>query len=313
MPDGSFDAATARAAAGITHADEKRIARELSPSVAWPTLALAVFLPATFATIVTMGLTGLMPLWLCAVILSPVSFAHYTLVHESVHGNVVSKPRSLAWINTLVGWIGALGLGLGWPALQRTHVLHHSHTNTERDPDIFVKGTLLELLIKWVRALPTALIPMFLVRFIDASRYSSLEDVFSRAEIVQTSAVTLVSAALLVAAIATGHVAEWFCLWFIPTRIGILLLNIFFQWLPHHPFDRTERYLNTRISLWPGGTFLLLGQNLHLVHHLWPSVPFYYYGRLYRALRPVLIAEGARIEGLMVGPYTKVISEPMSR
>ncbi len=300
MPHGSFDAPSSRAATGISNADEKRIARDLSPSVAWPTLFLAVALPSSFAAFVYAGFAGLLPLWLCALCLSPISYSHYTLVHESVHNNVVSKPRSLAWINTLVGWIGSLGLGIGWPALQRTHILHHSHTNTERDPDIFVKGTLLQLLAKWLRGLPTALIPMFLVRFIDSSRYSTLEGVFTRSEIVQTSAVTLGSLALLIAAVATGHVAEWFCLWFIPTRIGILLLNIFFQWLPHHPFDHTERYLNTRISLWPGGTPLLLGQNLHLVHHLWPSVPFYNYMRLFRALRPVLVAEDSRIEGLML-------------
>lgn len=309
MLHGSFDRPAARAASGISYADEKRIARELSPSVAWPTLALAVIMPATFAAIVTLGFTGHLPLWICALILSPVSYAHYTLVHESVHGNVVSRPRSLAWVNTVTGWIGALGLGLGWPLLQRSHVLHHSHTNTERDPDIVVKGTLQELFVKWVRNLPTAFVPMFVLRFIDAERYSRLEGVFSRAEIVQNSAVTLGSMVLLIASIFTGHVVEWLCLWFIPTRIGILLLNIFFQWLPHYPFDQTERYLNTRISLWPGGTLLLLGQNLHLVHHLWPSVPFYNYMRLYRALRPALIAEGSRIEGLMVGRWTKAISD----
>ena len=98
-------------------------------------------------------------------------------------------------------------------------------------------------------------------------------------------------------------------LWFLPTRLGVLALNIFFQWLPHHPFDQTERYLNTRASLWAGGTFLLLQQNLHLVHHLWPSVPFYNYARLFSRLRPVLKAEGSRIEGLMVGPGRRTITD----
>ena len=92
---------------------------------------------------------------------------------------------------------------------------------------------------------------------------------------------------------------------FIPTRVAALILPICFSWLPHHPFDRTERYLNTRISLWTGGGVLMLQQNLHLMHHLWPSVPFYNYGRLYRRLRPALIAKGSRIEGLMVGPYAR--------
>lgn len=308
MADGALDAKTARAAVGISHADEKRIARDLSPSVAWPTLTLALVLPLSFAGVVAAGLTGALPLLACIPILTLVSYAHYTLVHESIHGNVVASPKSLAWVNTLVGWIGALGMGMGWPALLRTHVLHHSHTNTERDPDISVKGTLPQLIGKWAMSVPMNFIPLFLLRFINAERYKRLGTILSPADIAQVSAVTIGQIALLIAALATGHFLDWFCLWFLPTRLGVLILNIFFQWLPHHPFDQSERYLNTRISLWAGGTFLTLQQNLHLMHHLWPSVPFYNYARLYRALRPVLIAEGSRIEGLMVGPHRKALA-----
>lgn len=309
MADGSHDAKALRAATGITHAEEKRIALALSPAVAWPTLILAVVLPATLLTVMALGFTDALPLWACTPILALVSYAHYTLVHEAIHGNVVASPKTLSWINPLVGWVGALGMAGGWPALQRTHVLHHSHTNTERDPDIMVKGSFVQLLLKWLVMVPMSLLPMFAIRFISPERYKRLGGILSRSEILQVSAVTLFTWALLIAAIATGHVADWLFLWFLPTRLGILILNIFFQWLPHHPFDQTERYLNTRISLWPGGTFLLLQQNLHLMHHLWPSVPFYNYARLFRALRPVLVAENSRIEGLMVGPHRRTISK----
>jgi beta-carotene hydroxylase len=308
MADGTADIKAIRAAIGITHAEEKRIALALSPAVAWPTLALAMILPASLLTVIGLGLTHVLPLWVCTPILAVISYAHYSLVHESIHGNVVSNPKRLAWINTVVGWIGALGMGAGWPALQRTHLLHHSHTNTERDPDIVVKGTFAQLLVKWLVMVPMSLLPIAAVRFINPERYKRLGTILSPAEIAQVSAVTLLTWALLVAAIATGRVADWLMLWFLPTRLGILILNIFFQWLPHHPFDSTERYHNTRISLWFGGTALLLQQNLHLMHHLWPSVPFYNYARLFRALRPVLAAEGSRIEGLIVGPGRRTIS-----
>ena len=85
--------------------------------------------------------------------------------------------------------------------------------------------------------------------------------------------------------------------------------------VPHYPFDRTDRYGATRISLWPGGDVILLLQNLHLMHHLWPGVPFYNYRRLFVALRPLLVAEGSRIEGLGVGPWARRIelAEPAPR
>jgi beta-carotene hydroxylase len=307
MTDGHHDPKALRAAIGISHADERRIATELSPAVAWPTLALALILPASLIAVIGLGLSGALPLWACTPILAALSYAHYTLVHEAIHGNVVARPRGAAWINTLVGWIGGLGLGAGWPALQRTHVLHHAHTNTERDPDIAVKGSFLQLLKKWLVGIPISLLPVFAVKFINPARYRRVGEILSPAEIVQVSTVTLLTLVLLAAAIATGRVAEWLMLWFLPTKLGILMLNIFFQWLPHHPFDQTERYLNTRISLWPGGTVLLLQQNLHLMHHLWPSVPFYNYAKLFDRLRPVLKAEGSRVEGLMVGARRRTI------
>lgn len=309
MADGAHDPKALRAMIGITHAEERRIALELSPAVAWPTLALAAALPAALITVIWLGLSRTLPLWACTPILAALAYAHYTLVHEAVHGNVVAGPKRAYWINTLVGWIGALGMGAGWPALQRTHVLHHSHTNTERDPDISVKGTFPQLLRKWAISIPLSLVPVAALRFVNPARYRRLGAILSPGEIAQVSAVTLLTLALLVGALFTGRLADWLMLWFVPIRLAGLMLNIFFQWLPHHPFDQTARYLNTRVSLWPGGGLVLLQQNYHLMHHLWPSVPFYNYARLFRRLRPVLKAEGARIEGLMVGPRRRAIED----
>jgi beta-carotene hydroxylase len=289
----------------LSKADEKALARALSPDVAWPTLLLAAGLPILFATFVWLGLSGRLPAWACTPFISYVAFAHYSLVHEAVHGNIVARDRRYFWVNTFVGWIGAIGLGIGWPLLQRTHVLHHAHTNTDQDPDIEVKGTFARLIGKWLTSIPTSLIPVTLIRFVSKSGYASLEGLFSKAEIFQSALVTWATLALLGISLVTGHLLDWLFLLFIPQQVAVLLLMVFFQWLPHYPFDQTVRYHNTRISLWPGGELILLQQNLHLVHHLWPSVPFYRYRRLYRALEPSLIAEGCRIEGFGVGPFAR--------
>jgi beta-carotene hydroxylase len=290
----------------LAPADEKRIARELSPAVAWPTLAMAVLLPATYWTLAGLGLARIVPLWACAPILTFLSYAHYTLVHESIHGNLAPGYPRLRWLNTLVGWLGAIGLGYNWPIMMRTHVLHHAHTNTDQDPDIVVKGTFGQLLVKWfVRTVIVATIPLFVLRWLAPAKYRKAAAALLGAELWQASAVAVLVLALLAAATLTGSVADWLCLLFIPTRSAGLIINIFFQWLPHYPFERAERYLNTRISLWAGATALTLQQNLHLMHHLWPSVPFYNYGRLYRRMRTTLIAKGSRIEGLRVGAYTR--------
>lgn len=285
----------------LSRAEEKRLALSLSPAVAWPTLALAIILPSAFIAVAAQGILGRWPLWACSPVLAFVSYAHYTLVHEAIHGNVVAKPRNLAWVNTLVGWVGALGLGIGWPLLQRGHVLHHAHTNTEEDPDLHVKGSLLQLIAGWPQRALVGLVPPILAKPIAPARYRKLYAALSVSELAQSSVVSLFTLGLLAAAVVTGRVEEWLLLWFAPISVASLLLGIFFQWLPHHPFDRFDRYGNTRVSLWPGGELLTFHQNLHLVHHLWPSVPFYNYGRLFRGLAPVLIAEGSPIQGFCAG------------
>ncbi len=283
-----------------TPAEEKHIAKELSPGLAWPTLLLAVALPAALWTIVALGLAHAVPLWACGLLLAPISYAHYTLVHESIHGNLAPGYPRLRWLNTLVGWIGALGLSYNWPTLMRSHALHHAHTNSEQDPDIWVKGSFGRLLVKSAVANGVMiLIPLFALRYVAPEQYRRVASRLRGSETIQASAVASLVLLLLGISIWYGRGADWFFLLFLPTRLAALALRIFFSWAPHYPFDRTERYLNTRVSLWPMGAFLTLQQNLHLMHHLWPSVPFYNYTRFYRALRPVLIAKGARIEGFL--------------
>ena len=291
--------------AALSPAEEKRIARELSPAVAWPTLVMAVLLPAIHWTVVDLGWLGALPLWLCAGVLTLTAYAHYTLVHESIHGNLAPGHPRVRRLNDVVGWVGALGLAYNWPTMMRGHALHHAHTNTDLDPDIHVKGTLARLFAKWLVFVPVSVIPPILLRPVLPRQYHALAKTLRGSEMLQASAVAGVVLLLGAASIPAGRFADWLCLLFIPSRIAALILQIFFSWLPHHPFERTERYLNTRISLWRGGSVLMLQQNFHLMHHLWPSVPFYNYARLYGRLRRTLVAKGSPIQGLLVGRFAK--------
>ncbi|HCF27956.1 MAG TPA: beta-carotene hydroxylase, partial [Cyanobacteria bacterium UBA11049] len=38
--------------------------------------------------------------------------------------------------------------------------------------------------------------------------------------------------------------------------------------------------------------FLIMGQNYHLIHHLWPSIPWYNYQPAYYAMKPLLDEKG---------------------
>jgi len=99
------------------------------------------------------------------------------------------------------------------------------------------------------------------------------------------------------AIIAAGFGTELLVLWVIPWFVGNLFMLTAFGWAPHHDHSETGRYRDTRISLFPGADLLYLYQNLHLVHHMLPSIPFFRYRAAFNELRPLLERNGARIEG----------------
>jgi beta-carotene hydroxylase len=275
--------------------EEKQVAEALSPRIAWPTLRLALLLPLAQAGLIAAALTNLVPFWLAILPLGYIHFAYYTLVHESIHGNVVRGRHG--WVHTLLGWWGALNMMTSYPALRRIHLLHHQHTNTDADPDYnLCHGPLWKSVGRVVGLRTLLLLPLPIVRLVPAAAYT-LKQARLKPEELRLHAVTVTALQLAFwVAVALGYGKIAFFLYWLPMMIGLVLLNIFFQWLPHVPFDKTDRYHKARVY-WPFAHRILLGQNLHLGHHLWPSVPFYNYRRLDDRLRPQFESIGIGMEG----------------
>ena len=267
--------------------EERQVAETLSPSVAWPTLRLAAFLPLAQAGLIAGALLGALPLWLVILPLGYIHFAYYTLVHESIHGNVVRNPR-FAWVHQLLGWLGALNMMTSYPALRRIHLLHHQHTNPDDDPDYTLcHGPLWKSVGRVILLRTLLLLPLPIVRMVPAASYTIKQARLTPSEMkVHAITVTALQLAFWVA-IALGYAKIAVLLYWLPVMIGLVLLNVFFQWLPHVPFDKSDRYNKARVY-WPVAHRVLLGQNLHLGHHLWPSVPFYNYRPLNDRLQPHL-------------------------
>lgn len=291
---------------GASDSARDLIAR-LSRLAGAPTLLLAVFAPSCMYGLIALGFAGILPLWVCTAPIALLSYAHYTLVHESIHGNFARGRPRWRFLYDVVGWVGAIGMDAAWPALRRTHLLHHAHTNTDQDPDIYVKGSFLALLGKGLMRAFIAVAPMWVFRIIAPRLHAEIRKIIPGNELIQSEIASNLTLGLLIAALAFHRLPEFFWLWFLPVRLGWMMMHIFFQWLPHHPFDRTDRLGNARISLWPGGEFVSMCHNLHLVHHLWPSVPFYHYPTVFKAMRSQFETQGVRIEGLILegGPVAR--------
>jgi fatty acid desaturase len=279
----------------MTLREERQVAQALSPTIAWPTLRLALLLPLAQAALIAGAVTGMVPLWLVILPLGYIHFAYYTLVHESIHGNVVRSTRH-AWVHQLLGWWGALNMMTSYPALRRIHLLHHQHTNTDEDPDYTLcHGPLWKSVGRVVFLRTLLLLPLPIVRLVPAAAYT-IKQARLKPEELRLHAVTVTALQLAFwVAIALGYGKIAFFLYWVPMMIGLVLLNVFFQWLPHVPFDKTDRYGKARVYL-PFAHRVLLGQNLHLGHHLWPSVPWFNYRPLNDRLRLQFESAGARLD-----------------
>jgi beta-carotene hydroxylase len=169
---------------------------------------------------------------------------------------------------------------LRFPSLPRVHIQHHAHVNDpDNDPDHFVStgGPL------WLIAARFFYHEIFFFKRRLWRKYELLEWFLSR----------LFVATLVGLGIHYGFIGYILNFWFSPALVVGLALGLFFDYLPHRPFQERNRWKNARVYPSPILNLLILGQNYHLVHHLWPSIPWYNYKPAYEKMKPLLDAKGS--------------------
>ena len=278
---------------------ERELARELEPRIAWPTLALAALLVSAHITLLIFGLLASTSPWWLTLPLGISAYFHYTPAHEAIHRNIVRSTR-FDPLNGAIGWWSALLTGMTWPLLLRTHIAHHVHTNSPRDPDAFVHGSLPRLFALAAVSVFTNLVPIPAWRLIYGTNSPNLGylDAWKIMPAAEWRLHQLVHGTMCLsvwAAVVFGYGAAVFALYVVPATIGRLLMGIFLSWLPHRPFIEGDRYAlatlhKGRLLAWASA-----GHSMHLIHHLWPRVPFYRYHRLYRRLAPLLHDRGVTL------------------
>lgn len=291
---------------------EQAIVKQFSGGIGWPTVAFALGLVAIDAATITLWATGRLPLVAAFVVNSYVAYAAYTVHHDATHKAISGRRPSLAWLDTACGTVASAFVLLAYRSYAANHLRHHAHTNKANDPDLLVKGPLWQVPMKWAFLMTMAVLgslPLvgdrIVARVVARLAPPDLEPMEdeTRGGMRRINQVALL---VVLASIPLGAFVPVFVLWYLPSRIGILLLMVLFQWLPHFPFDRTDRFGATRVNRFPGSTWLLLQQDRHLVHHLYPSIPWYRYRAAFRQLRPILEANAAIIQGIDTTPHVPV-------
>lgn len=208
-----------------------------------------------------------------------------TVIHDASH-NVAHRDRLM---NAILGHGSALMLGFAFPVFTRVHMQHHANVNDpENDPDHFVStgGPL------WLIAARFFYHEIFFFKRRLWRKYELLEWFLSRLFVVT----------VVCLAVHYGFLGYILNYWFSPALVVGLALGLFFDYLPHRPFQERDRWKNARVYPSPILNVLIMGQNYHLIHHLWPSIPWYRYQAAYRATRPLLDAKGChQTLGLLKG------------
>lgn len=227
------------------------------------------------------------------------AYVAFTPLHEASHGNIAGRTGARR-LETLVGWVSGLQLGAPLPAFKVLHLRHHGHTNHPSDPDMWVVASggsrITRAFTLTVRCF--TLLPHYYLHFFVGP---SSQTRGAREQRVPVLITVLVLAVLAGALTFAGFGVTLLVAWVLPAFAATALLGLLFDWLPHRPHASHERYKDTRAIDAPLGV-PMLGQHLHLVHHLYPRVPFYRYRAVFDALRPTLEAKGAPITTFKPSP-----------
>ncbi len=215
------------------------------------------------------------PHWLCFALNVVALHVLGTVVHDAVHQVGHSNPV----INRFLGHGSAMFLGFSFPVFRQVHLQHHGHVNDpKQDPDHFV-----------ATGGPLWLIPM---RFFYYDWVFFWRRLGKPIDVLSWLVARLLLVGIVLVAAHYGYLTFVLRYWFLPAMIVGFLLGLFFVYLPHMPFHERDRWLNGRVYPSRLLNWLILGQNYHLVHHLWPCMPWYHYQTAYYATQPLLDQKG---------------------
>lgn len=266
------------------------------PSLSLPSLAL--FGAGMGALVVSTAflLTGKFSGWPLILLHTYLIYVLFQVQHDAAHHALSTSP----WLNNLLGSVVAFLMVPGANAFifRWVHLQHHRFTgNPERDPDWGIyEPTGFKRSINWLLC-DFYPFPNYIKYLVREQRTG---------EIFALIAGQLVMVALFMGLSIQQYWPQFLLYWVVPSRLASLILHFTFAYLPHYPGNIRQadhRYQATRIQVGPGWwwTPLLLYQNYHLIHHLFPRVPWYRHRRLFHLLEADLRSKGAIITPLLEG------------
>lgn len=270
-----------------------------TPDYAWPSLALFVGSTSLFIVATVAGARGWWSLPTAMAAAGAATYVAFTLMHEAAHG-LISRRRL---VNQLVGEVAATLLAGQFNGFRQVHKRHHRYAcDPALDTHVFAG-----LGPRWLRPLRWATYDVHLfMRWNRGIKDPRLESTMS--------SISLVLVWGTIGALTwAGYLWAIVLLWLLPARIAMTTCLVLTDYLPHQrPYGRPSDQMECSVVLRGGrvADALMLGHSFHLVHHLFPSVPWYRLYGVYAEHRDRWRAVGMREAPLFSGPRADHLPRP---
>lgn len=248
-----------------------------------PTVILTLGLSLLFGYILYLPMENYF--WLKFLMVFGIFFLMFTPIHDSSHTSIAGGNR---WLNRLIlEWSGFLFLSNG-AFFQNVHLNHHAHLGTgPEDPDMITKSR-----SNFGRIVRSFFLYMHYYRW-QFRRFSEGKD---REVIPQMILSLLVVAATIFYFYSQGEILKFLLLWALPSFLSVWALGYATTAWPHNvKAPDGTKYQRTRAAESPLLAIILLNQNLHLIHHLWPRYEWWEYPRVYARNKDILTKEKAEL------------------
>ncbi|WP_119462493.1 fatty acid desaturase [Rhodospirillaceae bacterium SYSU D60014] len=281
-------------------------------AVDWPTIAVTVVVYAGFL-LVTWFYDAL-PWWAVGVFGGAIVCLHGSLQHEAVH----AQPTRTAWLNALLVF-PSLWLWLPFSLYRESHLAHHRderltdpledpESNYLRPADWQAMGPLHRLIRRALATLLGRLLlgpPYVALRVLAtlARRLGQGDRHYLRHWLLHVPAVTLVL--LWVIGICGIPFGEYLLLFVYP-GMALTLLRSFAE----HRAAAEVAHRTALVEAGPLMSLLYLNNNLHLVHHNEPGLPWHQRPARYRAYRAALLEANG---GNWYGGYGELLARYLLR
>lgn len=293
--------ASASFARASSHAFRLKEGSLQQPTMAWPTVLLAavglsLWLGAAYA-----GIAWSLPMWATLPVSSTAIYMCFTPMHDATHSSVAKRPYR--FVNELVGWLCSVPfIAVPHSLFRWLHLRHHKYTNDpELDPDYMVPPTGIwsfmqfpvDTIANWIRTI---------------YKYG---DSIDRSTCISSILFFLFEIAVITYAIHHGFGSCLLWYWFLPMLCAMVFLAYVFDHLPHHAHEATASqsvYACTATldgifnvehgESWWLFTWLTLGQNYHSIHHIFPTLPWYAYERVWHGHRNEFLKAGVPLQSL---------------